>query len=735
MTSLAPPRVDPGFVVRMEPGRDHVDLVVPEMHCAGCMGKIERAVRAIPGVIAARVNLTARKLGADYDPSRVDADAIIAVVERLGYQARPLDATALDGEAADSERELMRAMAVAGFAAANVMLLSVSVWSGAEAATRDLFHWISAAIAVPAVICAIRPFARSAFTALAAGRLNMDVPITLAVVLATSVSLFETVAGGRHAYFDAAVGLLFFLLVGRFLDLRMRGVARSAAARLTSLAARSAAVLREDGSLVHVPVAAIVPGDRILVAAGERLPVDGAVVDGASDIDRSMLTGEPAPERVVAGAQVFAGTINLTGPLSVEATRRSADTLLAEIARLMESAERGRGRFVRIAEKAARIYAPAVHLLSLATFLGWIGLGLGWHDAMMAAVAVLIITCPCALGLAVPAVQVVASGLLFGRGVLIKDGAALERLASVDTVVFDKTGTLTESRPGLADAGGATDREWSMALALAGRSRHPLARALAAAATEYGHAPARLFDVTEHPGSGMSGRHGATEVRLGRGEWAGVGDANGIADHRSELWLRIGESLPVRFSFEDSPRADAAQTVTRLREAGLDVIVMSGDRPDTVAALTGSLDVTVWHANCLPARKAELVSGLAALGGRVLMVGDGINDGPALASAQVSMSPASGTDIAHAAADIVFSGTRLAPVAMTIDVARAARRTIVQNLVLAIGYNLVAVPLAMAGTVTPLIAAIAMSGSSILVTANAIGLRWALPLEPGGRPA
>ncbi|HET7717934.1 MAG TPA: heavy metal translocating P-type ATPase [Bauldia sp.] len=715
-------RVDPSFVRHKDDGSGHIDFLVPGMHCAACIGKIEDVLNSMAGVSGARANLTSRRVGIDFDLLAADPDAILAAIENAGYSARPFDASAFDAAGRDAmDGDLVRSMAVAGFAAGNIMLLSVSVWSGASDATRELFHWLSALIALPAIAYAGRPFFRSALRSVSAGSLNMDVPISVGVLLAAAMSLYETAIGGQHAYFDAAVSLLFFLLVGRFLDYRMRNVARSAAAKLMSLSARSAMRVASDGSVAYVPIADIQPGDAVQVAVGERVPIDGMVTAGASDIDRSMLTGETEPEPVQAGGRIFAGTLNLTGPLTVRVTARAADTLLAEIVRLMEAAEHSSSRYVRLADRVSRAYAPVVHVVALVTVIGWLLVGAGWHSALTAAVAVLIITCPCALGLAVPAVQVVAGGFLLGRGVMVKDGSALERLAAIDTVVLDKTGTLTEGEPRLSGAPPATPQEWALAAILGNLSRHPLARALARAAGARRVVLPALDDVVERPGDGMEGRVGDLVVRLGRRAFVG-GLTDDASDSGSEIWLRVGEEVPLRFVFEDALRADAADTVAALKAKGLDVILLSGDRKEAVARAAALAGIRYWRPCMRPTDKAAFLADLAAKGRRVLMVGDGLNDAPALASAFVSMSPANAADISQAAADIVFTGRKLGPVALTWVVAHLARRIVRQNFVVAIGYNLVAVPVAILGFATPLIAAVAMSTSSILVIANALKL-------------
>jgi Cu2+-exporting ATPase len=412
---------------------------------------------------------------------------------------------------------------------------------------------------------------------------------------------------------------------------------------------------------------------------------------------------------------VFAGTINLGPPLRVRVRAVGEGTLLAEIVRLMELAEQRRSRFVAIADRVARAYAPVVHSLALLTFLGWSLSGaVPWQTALMHAVAVLIITCPCALGLAVPAVQVLASGRLLRRGTLLKSATALERFARADMVVFDKTGTLTEGRPALLP--GAAEADLLAAAGMARASRHPLARALAAAAPQ----AVAATGVEEVPGRGLRLRAPDGEWRLGRRDWAA-----GVAEDETEgaeLWLAQPAVAPVRFAFADALRPDAAAVVAELRRRGYAVALLSGDRPQTVARIADELGIGDWQGGCGPEDKAARLAALAAEGRKVLMVGDGLNDAPALAAAYVSLSPATAVDIAQTAADAVFQGRDLAPVLEVIDVARRAERLVKQNFALSFGYNVVAVPFAILGHVTPLIAALAMSSSSILVVLNSMRL-------------
>jgi P-type Cu2+ transporter len=702
--------------------------MVEGVHCGGCVRRIERELAADPAVAEARVNLTTRRLVVAWRGAAAIGNRLVGRLDALGYRAVPYDPRQLAAGDQATEAWLLRSMAVAGFAAGNVMLLSVAVWAGhfqdMGPATRGLLHWFSALIALPAIVYAARPFYLSALEVLRHGRTNMDVPITLAIVLASAMSLFETLRGGPHVYFDAAITLLFFLLIGRYLDHRARGRARSAAERLLALDAGAVTVLEADGRQRTVPASQVLPGSVVLAAAGERIGVDGRITAGRSDVDVSLITGESVPVAVSAGDPVFAGTINLTAPVRLAVTAAGERTLLAEIVRLMEVAEQRRARHVVLADRVARRYAPVVHILALATFLGWVLLGgIAWQTALLHAVAVLIITCPCALGLAVPVVQVIASGRLLGRGILLKSATALERLAEVDTVVLDKTGTLTRGRPVL-EVGAPIDRQaLAVAARLAGASRHQLARALAAVAPDVPPADG----VEEVPGCGLRWSGPAGEVRLGSRAWCGV--EGGDESTGMELWLVRPEAGPVRFAFTDEVRRDAGAVVAALGARGLAVELLSGDRAPAVAEAAAAVGIGEWRAGVSPAAKTARLEELRAAGRRVLMVGDGLNDAPALAAAHVSLSPSSAVDISRTAADAVFQGERLAPVIELLGVARRADRLIRQNIALAILYNVLVVPIAMAGLVTPLIAAISMSASSLVVVGNALrlgsgGSRW-----------
>jgi Cu2+-exporting ATPase len=701
------------YVRRAADGTASLSLIVENMHCAACIGRIESRLRAIQGVVAARVNYTTQRLAVSWRPAETGPEVLVEALQAAGYRAVPYDPGSLADSRRLEDRALLRALGVAGFAAANVMLLSVSVWSGLASdmgeATRLLFHWISALIALPAIAYAGRPFFRSAVGALAARHLNMDVPISLAVVLAAGLSLYRTMIGEDYVYFDAALMLLFFLLIGRTLDRRMRARARSVAGNLLALQSSTATLIGEDGRHYAVASEAVRPGACVLVARGERIPVDGRVRQGRSEVDSSLVTGESLPAAVGQGEMVYAGTLNLGDALVVETTASDRDTFLAEIVRLMEAAEARHGRFVGLADRAARIYAPAVHLLAAATFAAWLAFSaIGWEGALMNAVAVLIITCPCALGLAVPVVQVVAVGRLL-------------RLAEVEGVVFDKTGTLTLGRPVLDDRTALSEDDLALAAGMAAASQHPLSRAVVEAA---GSAVKPLAGVREEPGLGLAVSLPEGAARLGSRAWCGApADEEGAGDGTGpELWLLRPDGSRLCLRFRDRLRPEANEAIGYLADRGLAIELLSGDRSPVVAEVAAALGVADWRAEQSPSQKIARLEALRQQGRKILMVGDGLNDAPALAAAAVSASPSSAADVSQTAADLIFQGESLGPLVELWEVARRSRRLILQNFALAALYNALAVPLAMAGLVTPLIAAVAMSSSSLIVTLNALRL-------------
>jgi len=731
MTSLA---TDFTSFVRHKNGLAAIDLAVDGIQCAGCMTTIEKGLKAEPGLVSARVNLASKRVTVSWQDGRENPQGVISRLDEMGFRAYPFATDKVESAEAREERRLLLCMGVAAFAAMNVMLFSVSVWSGHEtqmpAEMRDLFHWISALIALPTAAYAGRPFYESAMRALRAGAVNMDVPITLGVVLALAMSVFETLNSGEHAYFDGVVMLLFFLLIGRYLDQAMRRRTRDTAGHLAALRSETAVKFIGEHELSEVPISAVAAGDLVLVRPGQRVSVDGVIEAGRSEIDQSLVTGETRHQPVDIGSSVYAGTLNITGALRIRVARASEGTLLDEVEKLLARATESRSAYVQLADRAARLYAPVVHVIAASTFIGWMLFGLGWQPALVIAITVLIITCPCALGLAIPAVQVVAAGALFRRGVLLGSGDALERLAAINTVVFDKTGTLTLPTASIANAAeiGLCDLHLAGRLALS--STHPLATVLAKSAK----ANDPLQGVTERPGFGLEAQHAGDRIRLGSAAHCG-GDARADAaiaamtaslaeryPDASFITYRRAEHIVV-FAIAQALRPDAVEAMAALRGLGLNLSILSGDRPAPVAKASAALGIEQGTADLKPAGKIAAIEALRAEGHQVLMVGDGINDAPALAAANVSMSPASAAHLTQNAADAVFLGDRLGPVVDAIRISRRARRIMIENLWLAVIYNAIAVPIAIAGHATPLVAALAMSGSSIIVTLNALRAR------------
>lgn len=698
-------------------GLRQTDLSVPGIHCAACIRAVEGCLKALNGVEVARVNLSTKRVSIKWRGS--GAPPFIEALRQIGYAAHLFD-DQKDGDDKTLSR-LVRALAVAGFGAMNIMLLSVSIWSGADAATRQSFHWVSAFIALPVLAYSGQVFFSSAWAALKARRTNMDVPISIGVSLAFGLSFYDTLTGGEHAYFDASVTLLFFLLIGRTLDHMMREKARVAVRGLMRLAPRGATVVLEDGSQEYRLLREIEPGMHLRIKPGDRIALDSKVLEGRSDVDASIATGESMALSVARNSDLKAGMVNLTGALTAEVTARAEDSFLAEMLRLMEVAEGGAARYRRIADRAAAAYSPLVHSAALVTFLGWMLASGDWHNAVSVAISVLIITCPCALGLAVPMVQVVAARRLFDHGILAKDGTALERLAGIDTVIFDKTGTLTLGRPELLTPEAYSPKVLGIAGAIAEHSSHPLAKTIAAAAGSMQRHFPTPRNVTEVPGLGLEANLQRHRYRLGRAEWAldAVPD-QALLGHT--VLSEDGKQLAA-FAFQDCLRPGAKDAVARLQHDGIAVGILSGDHIHSVKAIAEQLGISDYQASMLPGGKLTYIEALAKAGRKVAMIGDGLNDAPALVAAEVSMAPATAADIGRNAAGFVFLHDSLEAVPTALAIARRARRLVRQNFLLAILYNALALPIAMAGYVTPLIAALAMSISSLLVIMNALRLR------------
>ncbi|NBX74455.1 MAG: cadmium-translocating P-type ATPase [Alphaproteobacteria bacterium] len=693
-------------------------LLVDGIRCAKCVFQIENTLNQQPHVNA-KLTMSTRRLVVEWQGDAARGNDLAHQLHSMGYATKPFESVLADETDQSHEKFLLRCMTVAGFASGNMMLLSVALWTTTAAemgeATRALMHWVSALIALPTVLYAGRPFYQSAWAALKNKRTNMDVPISVALVLTSAMSVFEILHHGQHAYFDSVVMLVFLLLIGRYLDQRVRGKARAAAESLLQMLSGTATVISHG---VHqlLPIRQLQEGMMLHVAAGEKIAADGVVEEGASQLDASLLTGESHYQDIEAGSAVVGGMINLSAPIVVRVTKATDDSLLAQVVRLMEKAEQGNAHYVRLADKIARYYTPVVHVLALATFLGWVFAGMAWQQALLIAATVLIITCPCALGLAVPVVQVVASTQLFKRGILLKSGDALERLATITKVFFDKTGTLTLGQPALQNRADIPPDRLLLAAAMARHSQHPLSQALHA----FDGGAHQKISVTEHQGLGLQAVIDGRIVKLGSRKFCQI---TAEADQKLELWLTQEGAPPQRLIFADHLRPDAAATCYHLTAEKLSPALLSGDRQSVVARTAADVGIDDYAAELTPLHKVEKIEACHRRGEKTLMVGDGLNDAAALTAAFVSMSPATALDITQNAADIVFQGQSLSAVTVALHVARRAQALVKQNFVISLAYNMLAVPLAMAGQVTPLVAAVAMAASSIAVVLNAQRLK------------
>ncbi|MFT7099160.1 MAG: Cu2+-exporting ATPase [Rickettsiales bacterium] len=759
------------FAVQNFPNHFSINLMIEGLHCAACVWLIENVLKSLsstknvarptysgspdsPSVSAravvkkARINMSTKKLYLEWEGSREDGNKLVKSIFDLGYRLVPFDAKILKNQEKKYDSSLLKALAVAAFAAGNVMMISVALWASDSVqmgvATRNMLYWVSSLIALPAIIYSGRIFVISALKSLKAKRANMDFPIAVAIVLVSVLSVFEAIFKGEHAYFDSVIMLIFFLLIGRYLDFSARKKAFGIVGDLLLLSGTSATII-ENGKHKIIASKDLKKEMILNVAMGEKIAADGIIISGMSEIDTSVITGESIPRKCANGDEVFAGTINLGDAIQVKITKSKDQTLLAKIAAMVENIENSKNHYTKISDNVARFYTPIIHLVAFLTFMIWcFGFGLGWHAALINATAVLIISCPCALALAVPVAQIVSAGRLLKQGILIKNGEALEKLHKVDVIVFDKTGTLTIGKPKLSNVSqylrdpaldvescklpdGKNGDLMKIAASMAVKSKHILSQALA---MEF---QGELLDleVREIVGQGLVANFEGEEVRLGNLEFVDCSDEQNSAainqkqseidlDDNPRIYLKYQNKITI-FNFQDTLRADAVQTIKKLKK--YQNIILSGDRKLVVESVSKALGIKEYYFEKTPDQKLQFLQKLKKEGKTILMVGDGINDAPSLRLADISISPASASDISKNIADIVFQGEKLDPILQILKTAKKSNRIIKQNLGFALLYNCVAIPFAMMGFIVPLIAALAMSFSSIIVVTNALRIR------------
>lgn len=722
--------------------KQRVELALTGMTCAACAARIEKVLNALPGV-EAQVNFAAEKALVFFTPGMVTVADLIQAVERAGYGARELVAAQREALRREKQAAWRRELRLFWLAAALTTPLLLQMAGPLFGLAHEILpRWVQLALATPVQFLAGRRFYVGAWHALRGGGANMDVLVALGTSMAWLYSTVVTLWGldHLHVYFEAGAAVITLVLLGKLLEARAKSRTSAAVEALLRLAPRTAWVER-DGQVQEVPIELIRVGDVCRVRAGERIPVDGQVLEGDSSVDEAMLTGESRPRRKTAGSRVYAGTQNLEGTLKLRAESVGADTQLAHIVRLVEEAQGSKAPIARLADRIAGIFVPVVLAIAAATLGLWWGLAGDFTQALINAVAVLVIACPCALGLATPTAIMVGMGRGAQAGILVRDARALELAGRIDTVILDKTGTLTEGRPGLTDlvpAPGVTEEQLlATAAALEQGSRHPLALAIVEAARRRGLALPEVTAFQSVAGKGVSGRVGNETLYLGAPAWLaeqGIPAASPDEALAGQGKTVVALGSATRFygwlAAADRLRADSPAAVARLKAMGLKVVMLTGDNEATARAIAAEAGIPDYVAGVLPQDKAAEVMRRRQAGRRVGMVGDGINDAPALAAADVGFAIGAGADVAIEAADITLMGNSLMGVADAISLSRATLRKIRQNLFFAFIYNVLGIPLAALGMLNPVIAGAAMAMSSVSVVSNALLLRrW----RPAGR--
>jgi Cu2+-exporting ATPase len=746
--------VQADFVRTLSDGHKQAELMVEGIHCASCVWLIEKGLANLPGIDSAEVNMVHHRLAVRWNPQQIALTGIMRRLAAIGYAAVPFNLEAAEGALNRRNRGLLFRMAFAGFGVLNIMWISIALYAGAfsgiDEKYQTFFHWVSFAIATPVLFYSGGPFLSGAVRGLVARHMTMDLPIAIGASVTYAYSTWQAVNRGGQVYFDTVVTFLFIILIGRYLEAMAKRNASSATLRLMELQPRMATRLTEQGE-ERVSIRKLVGGDRLLIRPGDKVPADGRVLSGDSHVDESMLTGESRPVHKVVDCTVSAGTVNGEGPLTVEVEQTGAGTVLARIIHLVETAQGSKARVQQLADRIVPWFVSATLILAAITFAYWVRQDV--DTALLAATAVLIITCPCALGLAAPMAIAVGTGVAARGGVLVRNGMALEGLADITHVVLDKTGTLTEGRMHVADIvpceNGSDDTalDSNRLLALAGSVErhfpHPLSRAIVAETEARGLTFLACTELRIVSGMGVSAQVNGAQVWIGNRRLMareGVEIAASIGTRCDEIESAMGIAVLVAVDgrltgllhMEDRVRDGARALVNTLRESGLGVTLLTGDAWAAARHLSQQLGDMQVVAEVLPEDKAEQVVRLQQQGERVLMIGDGVNDAPALAQADVSIAMGTGTDVSMECSDVVLMGGDLAKVPYAVALARRTVRTIRQNLTLSLAYNVILVPAAMAAWITPVFAAIAMPLSSLLVIGNAILIRRASSGLPGG---
>ncbi|MBF0447051.1 MAG: heavy metal translocating P-type ATPase [Magnetococcales bacterium] len=720
-----------------------INLILSGIHCTACVWLNEQVLRKLDGIESVQVNFSTQRARLRWNPTQTSLSQIIKTVRQIGYQAEPYDPSKGEQIHQKRDRDLLSRLGVAGFGAANVMFLSVALYAGyfqgIESEYKQFFHWISFALATPVVIYSGGIFFKGAWRGLRLGHLNMDLPIALGAMSTYGYSVYITLTDKGEVYFDSVTLFLFILLTGRYLESAARRKAASSTERLLNLEPKTATVIRDEQP-VTVPIREVMVGDHLLVKPGERIPVDGVILSGLSSIDESMLTGESLPVKKSVGEVISGGTLNVDGALTLQAVRVRDETTLAKIIQRVESAQAQRPPVQGLADRIAVWFVGTILILAGVTFTYWF-----WHDPSQAlenTVALLIITCPCALGLATPAAIVVATGAAARHGILIKNGGTLERLEQVTQVILDKTGTITQGQPHVDQIipvdGVSPESLLSQAAAVEQFSEHPVGKAIVQALKDHHWSLpiAPVENPKNSPGLGMSATLCNKEIRIGRLEFACKTVANPPTSYphgngQPATWAVCvkEDELLGWIGLSDQPKSDAKQAIQSLKRMGLPIQLLSGDQKKVVDLIARAMEIDKSQSEMLPAQKEQVIQTLQQQGEIVAMIGDGINDAPALARSDVALAVENATDVSVAASDVILLNRNMASVSQTFFLARQTMRIIRQNFLFSFLYNALAIPLAMSGQVAPIVAAIAMPLSSLVVVGNALRLRKISPLS------
>ena len=724
------PALQQSFVQGSEADSKTASLILEGITCAACVWLNERHVNALPGVIDFSVNYSTHRARVRWDDSQIHLSDILKAITEIGYVAHPFDPGRQEVVHKKEKSRALRRLAVAGLGAMQVMMLAIAMYAGdyygMDQQLRSFMRWISLLLTLPVVFYSASSFFVTAWRDLKRRQLSMEVPVSLAIGGAFSASIWSTLTAGSEVYFDSVCMFAFFLLASRYLEMGARHRAGEAAEELVKLLPATATKLVDGGEVV-VAVSELAPGDRVMVRPGETIPADGTVSEGRSSVDESLLTGESMPRPRAAGDELVGGSVNVESPLVLIVEKVGEDTLVSAIVRLLDRAQAEKPRVARLADRIAGWFVAALLLIATAVATWWV-LNSPEH-AFAVTLSVLVVTCPCALSLATPTAVTAASGALTRLGLLTTRGHALETLAQVSHVLFDKTGTLTRGMlqlshvEVLAADRVAEGRCRALAAALESGSEHPVAKALGAHVQE----TPRVSELIALPGHGMQGEVDGRRYRIGSpayaAELSGAPMPVAAAGDTTQVLLGDEQGLLARFELRDELRSDAVEAIARLRELGLEVEILSGDAEGPVRRVATELGIDSARSGMHPDDKLARVRTLQAAGHLVAMIGDGVNDAPVLAGANVSIAMGQGAQLAHASADMVVLSERLAVLADGVDKARATRTVIKQNLAWAILYNVAAVPMAAAGLVAPWMAAIGMSASSLVVVFNALRLK------------